>query len=486
MAFLNLRDRQLETKIAYVGAAGAGKATNLAALRASLPTTDGTDGSTFHVRPSLAEPVDGCPVVAELISLHGSAAGGDDEAHRRELADVDGVVLVVDPTPEAMGAGRAASAWLRNMLATLEAASPAGQGPVVVVQLNQRAGEALVPSSDVARELDLPAWTMVEADASNGESATRTLEAVISGVLDRPREDDAPAPVRPREGTHPLLESLRRALAETMTGELAATEARLGSRLADTLASSLASSLAQTSEATAELRRDQERLLSRVNQELAAMHDELAEGRVAIERAEAARMESELRAIKARVDAEKRAEAARLDAEKRSESERAQAAKRHEEERAEARRQTAEARNAELKARAAEDTSREARVATEIRALAVDIERSQDAMLSVLEVLQREVVSLSQRLDAEQAKSRALEGRLTTMIEGSQKASLRLAQAVEAASRLTTERFDSLGERQLSEFSALAALVETHGSTATGKLQGLEDEIAKRKKTWFG
>lgn len=470
MAFLNLRDRQLETKIAYVGAAGAGKATNLAGLRAALPTTETGAHGALDVRPSLAEPVDGCPVVARIISSRGAA---DDDA-RRALADVDGFVLVIDPTPDALAAGRDASAWLRAMLAERDTASPGALSPVVVVQLNQRAGEAPVPASDVARELDLAAWTVLAADASRAESAAQTLETVVASVLSRPREEDSPAAPKPRSETHPLLESLRRALAETMRSELAATEGRV------------VASVTRANETAVELRRDQDRLLSRVNQELAAMHDELAEGRVALERAEAARMESELRAIKARVDAEKRAEAARLEAEKRSETERAQAAKRHEEERADARRQAAEARTADLKARATDDAARDARSATEIRALAVDLERSQDAMLSILEVLQREVATLSQRLDAEQAKSRALEGRLTTLVEGAQKASLRLAQSVEASTRAMNERFNGLGEKQQSEFTALATLVETHGSTATGKLQGLEDELAKRKKTWFG
>lgn len=473
MAFLNLRDRQLDTKIAYVGAAGAGKATNLAGLRAALPTTEAGEAGALDVRPSLAEPVDGCPVVARVVTLRGE---GDPEAPdvRRTLDDVDAFVFVVDPTPDVLDAAREASAWLRATLAARGTAAPGTPDPVVLVQLNHRAGEAAVPAGDMARELDLPAWPVLEADASRAEDAAQTLETVIASVLSRPREEDVPAAPKPREGTHPLLESLRRALGETIKAELADTEARLAARVT------------QAAETANEIRRDQDRLLSRVNQELAAMHDELAEGRVALERAEAARMESELRAIKARVDAEKRAETARLEAEKRSETERAQAAKRHEEERAEARRHAAEARTADFKARAADEAARDARSATEIRALAVDLERAQDAMLSILEVLSRDVASLSQRLEAEQAKSRALEGRLTTLVEGAQKASLRLAQSVEASARATTERLDALGERQQNELAALATLVETHGSTATGKLQGLEDELAKRKKTWFG
>jgi hypothetical protein len=63
---------------------------------------------------------------------------------------------------------------------------------------------------------------------------------------------------------------------------------------------------------------------------------------------------------------------------------------------------------------------------------------------------------------------------------------LRLSQLVETTARTTTEKLAALEEKQAEDTAAVSALVEQHGSTATGKLQGIEDEIAKRKKTWFG
>jgi hypothetical protein len=504
MAYLNLRDRLFETKIAYIGASGVGTTTNLRTLRdASRPNggdaPDPTEEATPDLlvyRPDIPAPIDGCSVVIRLDAFslqEASTALSAPESAR----DLDAIVLVVDARPSASEARRASVGALRSLLAT-HGADVRGWPPVTIVQANTREGEPALSVTELANELET-AWPVVTADSTQPADAARTLHTAVDAVIARQRESASPdpEPIAPRRSdAHPLLQSLRRALQETMSAEASAMESRLFG------------SFVRAQEEQKTERAEHAHALLRLDEGLTALAARLDEGKLALERVEAARLESDLRGIRARTEVEKRAEATRVETEKRAEAGRlesekraeaarqvfqkhldtalGQAAKNQEEGRVELRRQIADARAADVARSAAEEAARDARLATGFRALAANLDRSHAALLAAVESVQRDVGSLVRRVEEAEARNRTLEGRLTTLVEGSQKASLRLSQLVETTARTTTEKLAALEEKQAEDTAAVSALVEQHGSTATGKLQGIEDEIAKRKKTWFG
>jgi signal recognition particle receptor subunit beta len=250
MAYLNVRERRLETRIAYVGPAGAGKATNLEQLgrRASPSPIEAERSVTDDAGEILAvewgsvtnDRFRDCQLFARVVAPRGTVSA---ERARALLKDVDGVVLVVDATPTAREQNRAAAILVREALA-----AGSRKNVPVVVQINKTdADDALAPD-EVASALG-EQWPHVRAAAANGDGVVETLERALADVLARLQEervDGTPDTVRPtgrapaaRTEGNPLLTALKEVLRETVAEHVAELEARFTAKLDAKLAAAL-------------------------------------------------------------------------------------------------------------------------------------------------------------------------------------------------------------------------------------------------------
>lgn len=246
MAHLNVREKLIETKIAYVGAELAGKATNFDHIvadtregRASpIARTPLGAGALLSLdwRPSGAARFDDCDVVVKLQATHGDVH--DDEIDKI-LADVDGVVLVVDADPAAHDRNRRSLARLRDAL------ERDTDKPVpVVVQVNKADLPDAVPTAELLEKLDVRHWPAVSATATRGDGVVETLQRALDDVLEamkRARPMTSSVPERPepsaasRAEGNPLLAALRQILKDTVTERVDALEQRLLERLDEQL-----------------------------------------------------------------------------------------------------------------------------------------------------------------------------------------------------------------------------------------------------------
>lgn len=154
MAYLNVRERRLETTIAYVGAAA-----NLACLEGAARVLE-DDDTLFSLAwsPAHAPRVDGCDVMVRLV------APRSDEQLFALLADADGVVVAAD--------GERAFDLVREH---------AAERPVLM---------------------------------QDGEGLVETLEAALASVLAAMKNRTTPVPAA--ADPNPLLSALREVLRETV------------------------------------------------------------------------------------------------------------------------------------------------------------------------------------------------------------------------------------------------------------------------------
>lgn len=282
MAYLNVRERRIETKIAYVGADLVGKATNLEALKSA--TRDGKSGAVeAHTSPdgdllSLAwRPADrtlfrDCDVLVEIVAQRGPIA---ELAERETLRDVDGVVIVMDARSDAREQNRA------SLLLVNEALERGARSQVpCVLQLNKFDLEDALAPSVMLDAIEASQFRHVTASAARGEGVIETLEAALAEVLARMQEEPAPDD-RTRETlvptnvehTHPLLSALRQVLRETMTEYAAELEARVAKSLQRSLGEierAATEGQRRTSEQLEALRIDVERLRAAVEMDILA------------------------------------------------------------------------------------------------------------------------------------------------------------------------------------------------------------------------
>ncbi len=255
MAYLNLRERRIEAKIAYVGAELVGKATNVARLRGT--TEDARIGKVESLgegdllalawRPTDADRFRDCDVRVHVVAQHGPSS---EERYRDVLRDVDGVVFVVDAHPSAQERNRASLDVVREVLARGER-----RNVPVVLQLNKTDLSDALPAQEVLGGLDAGALQHVVASAAHGNGVVDTLEAAMNAVFDAIQAEgevtntvskDTMRPglsKRVPEGTngttdggHPLLAALRQVLRDTAREQADELEARVTARLQDTLA----------------------------------------------------------------------------------------------------------------------------------------------------------------------------------------------------------------------------------------------------------
>lgn len=231
MAYLNVQQRRIETKIAYVGPELAGKATNLRQLRDDSSRGRSTNAeftgdvlSLEWMPLSSAARFRDCDVAVKVVSPKGTLST---ESLDEILDGADGVVVVVDAAPSASDENRRALDLVRD------AVSRSGTPLPVVVQLNKSdLADAISPTA-IQTNLE---WPVVPASAVRGEGVLETLEVALSNVMEAfNKRQVAPPPAE--VSASPLLDALRDILRETVAEHVTALEGRLAARVVAGLSS---------------------------------------------------------------------------------------------------------------------------------------------------------------------------------------------------------------------------------------------------------
>ncbi len=242
MAYLNVRERRVETTILYIGAEGAGRSTNVEQLgRRATPSVEVAtrtleDGAGDVLAIDWVAPADvqfrDCSLTVRVLAAQGPLSA---ERTRAMLRAADGVVLVLDARPDAHEDNRISANVVREALA-----DDRRQSVPVVVQVNKTDAPDALPLPEVLAPLD-EAWPHVPARAASGEGVVETLERALQGVLeslqahaDRSAGETLAPPhpaTSPKAEGNPLLAALRQVLRETVEEHVALLETRFATRL---------------------------------------------------------------------------------------------------------------------------------------------------------------------------------------------------------------------------------------------------------------
>ncbi len=193
MAYLNVKDRIIETKIVYYGAGLSGKTTNLEMVKKL--STDGkagdmmtldTDGDRtlfFDWLPYNIGKFNGCDVKMQLYTVPGQAKYA--ETRRRVLASADGVVLVLDSQSGALDRNKQTLADLRDHMSS----NKMSWGVVpLVIQLNKRDLPTAMDPKELMQAMGLSDMAFVPAVAAKGEGVFETLREAAKLVLNHVRD----------------------------------------------------------------------------------------------------------------------------------------------------------------------------------------------------------------------------------------------------------------------------------------------------------
>lgn len=182
MATILENERVLATKIAYVGASGTGKSANLKQIR-KLPTASSPNSAAETVlwRPThmgkfkgefeIHVTLDAIPATDDFTTI---------------VNGYDGLVLVVEPTEEALARDAAVLSALRPLLNA--------DGPSVVVQINKRDLPGALTADDVVARLQISDFPYFYASADGGNGVLETLGKVVRMVLGKMGGSEAFAP----------------------------------------------------------------------------------------------------------------------------------------------------------------------------------------------------------------------------------------------------------------------------------------------------
>ena len=175
MAQLDVRERRMETTIAYVGARLAGKATNLHHLKTDSARGRSTDLQisedtlSLEWSPRRADRFDDCDVAVKLVAAKGAPSTARlDEV----IGSADGVVVVVDASPSA----RAERARVLSLVRDALSKGSARKIPVVV-QANKVDLADAKAVQELAGEVE---WPIVPASAMRGEGVVEDKDARIA------------------------------------------------------------------------------------------------------------------------------------------------------------------------------------------------------------------------------------------------------------------------------------------------------------------
>ncbi|MBX3222836.1 MAG: hypothetical protein KF795_20145 [Labilithrix sp.] len=229
MAYLNVRERKIETKIAYVGPGLAGKTTSLHRIKSDEARGRAGDvaleGDTLSLewRPLQMDRFNDCDLAVKLVASKGAISTDRLDGL---LEDADGVVVVVDATPSAQEENRRAVMLVREALSRTSAPSVP-----VVVQLNKSDLADALPASEVARAIAVSEddaereWPVVTASAVRGEGVVEALEIALASVIEAMKakaQAGSTAAIAPKIEHNPLLGALRDILRETVSEHMAA------------------------------------------------------------------------------------------------------------------------------------------------------------------------------------------------------------------------------------------------------------------------
>jgi len=186
VAYLNVKERVIETKIVYYGAGLSGKTTNLEQIKrladnrcGEMMTLD-TDGDRtlfFDWMPFNVGKVNGLDVKIQLYTVPGQARYA--ETRKKVLAGADGVVLVLDSQTGALDRNLQTLSELREQLRENRLADDLP----MVVQLNKRDLPTAMPRDELLAQCGLSGASFVEASAYRGEGVLETLSEITRLVL---------------------------------------------------------------------------------------------------------------------------------------------------------------------------------------------------------------------------------------------------------------------------------------------------------------
>jgi signal recognition particle receptor subunit beta len=222
MAEVNAEKAEVSAKILYWGAAGAGKTANLEHVHRKLRPDN--RGELRRVPTALDPSVcfESLPItLGELsglkVHLHVVAVPGSPEhapTRKQQLDRVDGIVLVLDASPERLEANLESFDELRR---SLSAYGRSLDEVPLVVQYNKRDQADDFTLEELHRKLDLRGTAVFEAVATQGKGVLQALTTISKRVIRRLREEDlAAAPEADAEVAAPRAQYEAAALPEPL------------------------------------------------------------------------------------------------------------------------------------------------------------------------------------------------------------------------------------------------------------------------------
>ncbi len=194
--------REVNARIVYWGAAGAGKATNLRAIHRKLrPDHRGRlEAVATQLDPSVCWyrlPIElgeiaGVKTRIQIIAVPG---GPEQAPTRKQLLDrVDGIVFVVDARRECIDQNFAS---LEELRAALAAYGRALESVPLVVQYNHQDQSDPYILEELHRKLDVKGAAVFEAVATEGTGVLPTLTTISKRVVKQLREAPEPKALKP-------------------------------------------------------------------------------------------------------------------------------------------------------------------------------------------------------------------------------------------------------------------------------------------------
>ncbi len=206
MAELSRDDAEVNARILYWGAKGAGKTTNVEAIRSKLRSDNRGDlrriatrvdpSIHYEVLPIELGELGGVRTRLQVVAVPG---GADQVPTRKQLLDrVDGVVFVVDAQRDRLEENLASFAELRRSLAAY--GRTLADVPLVI-QYNKRDLADAYALEELHRKLDMRGVAAFEAVATEGRAVLPTLTTISKRVVrflrEQARTPVAPEPSRP-------------------------------------------------------------------------------------------------------------------------------------------------------------------------------------------------------------------------------------------------------------------------------------------------
>jgi hypothetical protein len=193
MGVIRREEREVQARIVYFGASGAGTTANLKYIHRKLRREHRGELRTSPVKATGVAyeflPVELGQVRGLATTLHVYTVPGGDECHeirRRLLENADGVVFVADCRPDRHDATVAAAAELERHLASFGRSTA---DVILVLQYNHRDTASESALEKLHRRLRLNPTAVFEAAAHDGTGVLQTLTSLSKLILGKVRRD---------------------------------------------------------------------------------------------------------------------------------------------------------------------------------------------------------------------------------------------------------------------------------------------------------